>query len=121
MLRSDTPEDALPLSPASFQIVLVLAAAPAHGYAIMLEVARLTGGKAQLGPGTLYRTIQKLVDDQIIEAHGADADERRVPYRLTRHGAAVARAEARRLAHLVALADARGLLGRRARHDGARP
>src|SRR5262245_2738920 len=87
----------LPLTPASFHIVLVLAAGPAHGYAIMLEVARMTGGAAQLGSGTLYRTIQKLLEDQLIEAVNAardDGDERRVPYRLTPRGLAVARAEA---------------------------
>jgi DNA-binding PadR family transcriptional regulator len=122
MTRSDTSaEAALPLSPASFQILLVLASGPAHGYAIMLEVTRLTDGGAHLGPGTLYRTIQKLIDEDMIEAHGADADERRVPYRLTRHGAAVARAEARRLAHLVGIAHQRGLLGSTTRRRGVSP
>jgi DNA-binding PadR family transcriptional regulator len=103
-------DDLLPLTPASFHIMLVLAGEPAHGYAIMQEVARMTGGAAQLGPGTLYRTIQKLLDDALIEATGHDADERRVPYKLTRHGAAVARAEARRHAMLVQIATERRLL-----------
>lgn len=107
------PTELLPLTPASFHIVLVLAAGPAHGYAIMLEVARMTGGAAQLGSGTLYRTIQKLIDDQLITAvspAGDNADERRVPYRLTARGLAVARAEAQRLAVLVKLAQRRHLL-----------
>jgi len=103
-------EELLPLTPASFHIVLALAAAPAHGYAIMQEVARSTGGTAHLGPGTLYRTIQKLIDEGVIEAIGNDADERRLPYRLTRFGLAVARAEAARLAQLVDIARSRGLL-----------
>ena len=87
------PAELLPLTPASFHIMLVLAAGPAHGYAIMLEVARMTAGAAQLGSGTLYRTIQKLIDDRLIEAAsptGDDADERRVPYRLTARGLVVA-------------------------------
>lgn len=111
--------DLLPLTPASFHILLVLADQPAHGYAIMLEVERITAGAAHLGPGTLYRTIQKLLDDRLIEATGNDADERRVPYRLTRRGTAVARAEAGRLAQLVAIAQRRGLLGAAAKSRGS--
>jgi len=103
-------ESLLPLTPASFHILLVLADGPSHGYAIMQEVARLTGGATHLGPGTLYRTIQKLIDDEVIEEIGHDDDERRVVYRLTRHGQAVAKAEAARLARLVDVARARGLV-----------
>ena len=94
----------LPLTPASFQIMLELAAGPTHGYAIMQA--------SQLGPGTLYRTIQKLVDSKLIASAGAhdDDDERRVPYELNQLGLEVARAEAERLAVLVRIADERGLL-----------
>lgn len=118
-----TVEDLLPLTPASFQILLVLAAGPAHGYAIMLETERLTLGQTHLGPGTLYRTIQKLLDDQLIEATDAgELDERRQPYRLTRLGTTVARAEAARLATLVRVAQRRGLLTQPARpRRGATP
>jgi len=118
------PAELLPLTPASFHILLVLAAGPAHGYAIMLEVARMTGGAAQLGSGTLYRTIQKLLDDRLIEAvspGGDDADERRVPYRLTRHGLAVARAEAQRMAVLVKIAQRRLLAPVAGSRRGAQP
>ena len=103
----------LPLTPASFHILLVLAAGPAHGYAIMLEVGRMTGGTAQLGSGTLYRTIQKLLGDGLIEACGGpgDDDERRVPYRMTARGLHVARAETQRLATLVKIAQRRRLIG----------
>lgn len=110
MSEPDTSE-LLPLTPASFHILLVLADAPAHGYAIMQEVGRMTLGVSLLGPGTLYRTIQRLVDDSLIEAIGADhRDERRVPYRLTKRGDAVARAEAERLAVLLRVAEKRGLV-----------
>jgi DNA-binding PadR family transcriptional regulator len=111
--------DLLPLTPASFHILLVLAGEPSHGYAVMQEVARMTGGSAQLGPGTLYRTIQKLLDDALIEALGSDADERRVPYKLTKRGASVARAETRRLALLVQIATQRHLLPAGASRRGA--
>lgn len=113
--------DLLPLTPASFQILLVLVEQDAHGYAIMQEVTRMTEGAASLGPGTLYRTIQKLLDDQLIEAIGTDADDRRVPYRITSTGIEIARAEAQRLAMLVRLAEKRRLLavGRRPRPRGA--
>jgi DNA-binding PadR family transcriptional regulator len=106
----------LPLTPASFHILLVLAAGPAHGYAIMQEVPRMTEGASQLGPGTLYRTIQKLVEGDLIAAMGADHDdERRVPYRLTKRGDAAARAEAERLAVLLRVAEKRRLISLKAR------
>jgi DNA-binding PadR family transcriptional regulator len=112
MTEADTSavDGLLPLTPASFQILLVLATGPTHGYSIMIEVDRMTDHVTQLGPGTLYRTIQKLLGDELIAVAGADDDERRVPYRITARGLAVARAEARRLAALVDLARARKLL-----------
>ncbi len=107
---SDSDIAQQPLTPASFHILLVLAGGAAHGYAIMQEVSRMTGGTAQLGPGTLYRTIQKLIEDGLIEATGVDADERRVPYRITRSGTAAARSEAGRLAVLLRIAEKRRLV-----------
>lgn len=107
---ADEIADLLPLTPASFHILLVLADGPAHGYAIMQEVEKMTGGASRLGPGTLYRTIQKMLDEKLLESIGTDADERRVPYRTTRRGLAVAQAEARRLAVLVQIAEKRRLL-----------
>ena len=121
MSSSDDAEEMLPLTPATFLIMLVLADGPAHGYAIMLEVSRLTEGKTHLGPGTLYRTIQKLILDRLIEATSADDDERRVPYRLTRFGTAVANAEAARLAALVRIAQRRGLTSSPRPRRGATP
>jgi len=120
MSNADTEVgELLPLTPAMFHILLSLAGGPAHGYAIMLEISRLTAGAVQLGPGTLYRTIQKLLDERLIEEDGADDDERRVPYRMTARGTKVARAEAARLAVLVKIAQRRGLLGTAAAHRGA--
>ncbi|HKA89426.1 MAG TPA: PadR family transcriptional regulator [Haliangiales bacterium] len=120
-------EDLLPLTPATFHILLVLAAGESHGYAIMAEVERLTGGRVHVGPGTLYRSVYRMLVDGLIErtdpGDQAPADERRSVYRLTRLGREAARAEARRLHALVEAARARGLLDDRAprRRGGLRP
>ncbi len=119
MMDASTPDELLPLTPAVFHILLVLAGADAHGYAIMLEVERLTEGKLRLGPGTLYRSIYKMVLDEFVAEVREDprpTDERRLTYRITRRGLQVARAEARRLDALVHVARSRGLLD-----DGAQP
>ena len=104
----------IPLTPAVFHIALALARGPLHGYGVMLEVERLTHGIVKLGPGTLYRSIQRMRRDGLIEEvelGPVDAeDERRRYYRLTETGTAVVRAEAGRLLVLVEAARARGLL-----------
>jgi len=109
-------EELLPLTPAAFHILLVLAGGDAHGYAIMLEVERLTEGRMRLGPGTLYRSVYRLALDGLIEEVREEprpSDERRCTYRLTRAGLEVVRAEARRLDALVRVARRRGLLAER--------
>jgi DNA-binding PadR family transcriptional regulator len=109
------PRRLLPLTPAVFHIMLALAGGECHGYGIMLEVERLTSGQLNLGPGTLYRSIQRMLLDGLIEEtkddHDSDEDdERRRYYRLTTFGHEVARAEARRLESLVIAARERELL-----------
>ena len=105
----------LPLTPAVFHILLALAGGECHGYRIMQEVERLTSGQLNLGPGTLYRSIQRMLLDGLIEEtkEAADTgtdDERRRVYRLTQFGREVARAESRRLEVLVESARRRKLL-----------
>ena len=109
----------LPLPAASFHILLALADADRHGYAIILEVAARTGGTVRLGAGTLYRSIQRLLEQGLVsEARrrpaASEDDPRRRYYRLSPLGLAVARAEARRLDGLVRLARAQGLMPQRA-------
>jgi DNA-binding PadR family transcriptional regulator len=109
------PRTLLPLTPAVFHIMLALAGGECHGYAIMQEVERLTGGLLNLGPGTLYRSIQRMLVDGLIEEtnvlHESDLDdERRRYYRITTFGLDVARAEAERLEMLVDAARQRKLL-----------
>ena len=94
------------LTPAVFHVLLALADGPSHGYGIMQEVDELTAGSTRLGPGTLYRSIQRMLVDGLIEelaiaAHDESDDDRRRYYRLTPKGLATAKAEAQRLAELV--------------------
>jgi DNA-binding PadR family transcriptional regulator len=109
------PNSFLPLTPAVFHIMLTLAGRERHGYGIMQEVERLTSGRMNLGPGTLYRSIQRMPLDGLIQESmesndSDDDDERRRYYRLTPFGLEVARAESRRLESLVKAARGRELL-----------
>lgn len=100
----------LPLPAAAFHILLALTAGDLHGYGIIQNVAGRTNGALRLSPGTLYRTIQRLLEQGLIEEPrtGARArtDPRRRYYRITPFGVEVARAETRRLDDLVRLARA---------------
>ena len=114
-----TPDDLLPLPPAVFHILVSLADGDRHGYAIIQDVAARSDGSVKLGPGTLYRSIQRMLEqDLIVETATRPAreedDERRRYYRITPLGRQVATAEAERLAGLVKLARATGLIPRRA-------
>lgn len=105
-----------PLTPQVFHILLALGDAPRHGYAIMQEVEKRTGGSVRLGAGTLYGAIRRLRDRGWIEeveegaAAGEGEDERRRTYRLTAAGRAAAREEAGRLERLLEQARAKRLL-----------
>ena len=111
-----TPESQLPLTAATFQILMALADGERHGYAIMREVAERSGGAVRLGPGTLYGSLKRLLEGGLIEEAGERPDpemddERRRYYRITPFGLAVARAEARRLDALVRAARQKNLIG----------
>jgi DNA-binding PadR family transcriptional regulator len=105
----------LPLTPAIAHILLALADEDRHGYAIMQEVERLTGGTTRMGPGTLYGTIKRMLGSGLIEEADerpdpALDDERRRYYRITRLGARVVAAETARMATLLAGARAKKVL-----------
>ena len=111
---SDIPEQVqnlIPLTPAVLFILLVLAGGEKHGYAIMQQVAILSERKVRMGPGTLYTTIQRLLEQRLIHevATKSQADGRRRYYRLTRAGKAVMETEMGRLEALVRLARKRKL------------
>jgi len=112
-------ESLLPLPPAAFHILMAVADEDRHGYAIIQDVAERTGGELKLSAGTLYRSIQRMLDQGLlVETQERPApeldDERRRYYRITPFGAAVARAEARRLMQLVKLARSSGFVAGRA-------
>jgi len=104
-----------PLPSAAFQILLSLAGEDLHGYGIMRQVAEQTDGRMRLGPGTLYSSIQTLLEEKFIEEVDRREDaklgqERRRYYRLTSTGRKLARSEAERLADLLRHARAKKIL-----------
>jgi DNA-binding PadR family transcriptional regulator len=104
-----------PLPAAAFQIMLALADGDLHGYAIMRQVEEQSGGRLRLGPGTLYGSIQTLVEGKLIEEVDRPEDtdgrsERRRSYRLTVAGRKLARAEAEKMADVLRVARARKIL-----------
>lgn len=104
----------VPLTPAVFQILLSLFDEPRHGYGIMLEVARRTNDEVQMGPGTLYGTLQRMCDAGMVEEcdRPASGERGRRYYRLTKAGRASAVSEAERLERLLSSAYAKALLQR---------
>src|SRR5215469_12174621 len=98
---------------------MALADEDRHGYAIIQDVAARTGGELKLSPGTLYRSIQRMLEQGLIvetrdRPAPEDDDERRRYYRITAFGNEVARAEARRLTQLIKLTRASGFVPGRA-------
>lgn len=103
------------LPPAAFHILLAVADCERHGYAIMQDVRARTGGRIRIGPGTLYGSIKRLLNDGLIEElderpdPGRD-DVRRRYYRITRLGRKAAMEESARLAALLRHARALGFV-----------
>jgi DNA-binding PadR family transcriptional regulator len=94
-----------PLPAASLHIVLALLDGELHGYALMRRVAELSDGAVKMGPGTLYGTLNRLVDDGLIvettdQVARAESERRRY-YELTPTGRAAANAELDRLQTLL--------------------
>src|SRR5271170_5928505 len=100
------PQSFLPLKTQWFHILLSLAGEGQHGYGIMQEVLQRTTGKVRLWPATLYGSIKRLIEAELIE----ESDERPAPeqddarrryYRMTALGRRVLDAECERLQELV--------------------
>src|SRR5881275_2701598 len=112
MARPQSTNELLPLTPPVFHILLALADEERHGYGIMQDVARQTDGALQLGPGTLYGCLKRMLAAGLVEESGerrdlALDDERRRYYSMTALGKRMVRAEAQRLAGAVTIAMAR--------------
>jgi DNA-binding PadR family transcriptional regulator len=109
MDRKTTPQSLLPLTPPVFHILLALTGEERHGYGIMQDVDRQTDGALQLGPGTLYGCLKRMLTAGLIEESDerpdpALDDERRRYYRLKPLGERTVRAEAQRIATALAAA-----------------
>jgi len=117
MPNTQSPQDLLPLTPPVFHILLALADEERHGYGIMQDVARQTDDALQLGPGTLYGCLKRMLAARLVEESDerpdpALDDQRRRYYRMTGLGHRVVRAEAQRLANAVLAARSKRLLDR---------
>jgi DNA-binding PadR family transcriptional regulator len=111
----DDLQHLLPLTPAVFFILFALADGEKHGYAIMKTVSQISDHQFRTGPGTLYTTIQRLLDlDLIVETESAggrsDHERRRRYYKLTRAGKAVLAADISRMESVVRLARGKKLV-----------
>src|SRR6476620_8820439 len=100
------PETLLPLPAATFHILLAVADEDRHGYAIIQDVSARTSGELKLSAGTLYRSIQRMLEQGLlVEPRERPLpeldDERRRYYRITPFGRSVAEAESRRMAQLL--------------------
>jgi len=114
---SDHFRELLPLTPAVFYILFALAEGEKHGYAIMKEVHSVSDGQFTMGPGTLYTTIQRLLELGLIEetSTSSDSERRRRYYRLSRRGRQIFEAELNRMESLVRSAQRRKLVTGEAR------
>jgi DNA-binding PadR family transcriptional regulator len=118
MTNAPALQDLLPLTPPVFHILLALTDEERHGYGIMQDVASQTNDELQLGPGTLYGCLKRMLAAGLVEESderpdAALDDERRRYYRMTALGQRVVRAEAQRLANAVIAARSKRLLNPR--------
>lgn len=94
-----------PLTPAEFQVLLVLSEGERHGYALMQEVRAASEGRVKLGPGTLYTLLDRLGNAGLVEESPRrpelNEDQRRRYYRLTKLGRTGLQAEVARLEAVV--------------------
>ncbi len=100
-------QEYLPLTETSFFIILSLATAPKHGYAIMKEVEAMSEKRVVLATGTLYSALRRMLEYEWIERvtdNNTQADNReRKFYQLTRRGRRILQAEISRIRKLVSL------------------
>jgi len=110
--RSQQVAALLPLKPQDYHILFVLLDGERHGYGMVKEIERETGGVIRLEAGNLYRSVRRLIKQGlIVESDRRPApesdDERRRYYAVTELGREVVSAETERMRKLVAAAKAR--------------
>ena len=96
-------EPQVPLTPAVFHILLTLFGQERHGYDIMQQVKLDSQGAVKMGPGTLYGSLDRMIDAGLVTQSNTQ-DPRRIYYKLTTLGQATLRAETERLSRLAAAA-----------------
>ena len=109
-------DEALPLTPLSYHVLLALADTDRHGYGVMKEIERQTSGQMKPATGTLYLAAKRLVDTGLIEESDGRPDpetddRRRKYYRLTDYGRQVLGAETQRLFRVLSVAIEKGMGG----------
>ena len=108
------PESLLPLTPAVLHILLALADGERHGYAIAQEVEAISDGQVRMGPGTLYGSILRMTESELLEEvttrRRVDGEERRRYYQLTAFGKRVLTLELDRLTAVMNVARRKHLL-----------
>ena len=116
VMKRNLPEELrplLPLTPAVLYVLFALADGEKHGYAIMQEMSVVSDGKFRIGPGTLYTTLQRLLDLGLIEEvkwSRSPEDSRRRYYRLMGSGKSLLEAELARMDSVMRLARRRKLV-----------
>ena len=115
MMRS--PESFTPLTPPVFHLLLAVADGARHGYEIIKEIERRSGGGVVLSTGTLYAAIKRLLANGMLEEtdqgmNVVNEDDRRRYYRLTPFGRKVTKAEVARMIQLIRIADEKRLVSR---------
>jgi DNA-binding PadR family transcriptional regulator len=109
------PETHLPHTPAEFEVLIALADGEKHGYAILKEVTRRSGGEVKFGTATLYAILRRFVSEGLLVESGERPvasldDERRRYFALTDFGRRVAAAEAERMETALAMARSKNLI-----------
>ena len=115
MAADRDPNALLPLTPAMFHVLVALADESRHGYAIIKDVSARTAGTVELGTGTLYGIVKRLLAEGLaVESRtrpsASNDDGRRKYYRLTAFGRQVVAAETARLEAMVEAARATQML-----------
>lgn len=117
MLRVVPPKTHAPLTPAVLHILLALAAEERHGYGIMKQVQADSGGQVTMGPGTLYGSLNRMLDAGLIResARRVDPemdDERRIYYRISALGQTTLKAELERYRRVLTVAQQSHIVGK---------
>jgi len=108
-MNQDDIQEHLPLTEATFYIMLSLTPSRKHGYAIMKDVESISNGRVTLSTGTLYGALKRLLDSEWIERIEVDSPNKRErkAYQLTDFGQRIVMAETQRLQSLAHLAQLR--------------